>query len=163
MEQLQSHICLMASSYKGKYLRISSYIRYPFHKYDFATAPLWISLNMRKILFSFLSVYLIEGLTRQTARTSFALHFLGFTISVSETRERIGLQPALWNRNRNRRNRNFLTSGTGTGTRTVINYGSGTGSWYKIMYLIFFIKHFFIHIYHKFVEIYKLFPCKTAY
>ncbi len=26
--------------------------------YDFATAPLWISLYMRKILFSFLSVYI---------------------------------------------------------------------------------------------------------
>jgi hypothetical protein len=45
---------------------------------------------MRKILFSFLSVYLIEGLTRQPARTSFALHFLGFAISVSETNEIIG-------------------------------------------------------------------------
>ncbi len=60
-------------------------------------------------------------------------------------------QPVLWNwnRNRNRRNRNFLTSGTGTGagsvtcwkvgTGTVINYGSGTGTRYKIMYLISFI------------------------
>jgi hypothetical protein len=49
--------------------------------------------------------------------------------------------PVLWNRNRNRnrRNRNFLTSGTGT----VINYGSGTGTRYKIMYLITFIKKFF--------------------
>jgi hypothetical protein len=35
------------------------------------------------------------------------------------------------------RNRNFLTSGTGTGT--VINYGSGTGTRYEIMYLINFI------------------------
>jgi hypothetical protein len=59
----------------------------------------------------------------------------------------------LWNRNRNRRNRNFLTSGTGTvtgtvtslkvGTGTVINYGSGTRTRHKIMYLISFIKHFF--------------------
>ncbi len=40
MEQLQSHIRLMASSYIGKYLRISSYIRKPFLIYDFATAPL---------------------------------------------------------------------------------------------------------------------------
>ncbi len=79
-----------------------------------------------------------------------------------------------------RRNRNFLTSGTGTGTRTgtvpvtcekvgtetgtVINYGSGTGTRDKIMYLISFIKHFFpFTFYHKFVEIYELFPCKTAY
>ncbi len=53
VEQLQSHIWLMASSYIGKYFRISSYIRKPFLIYDFATAPLWISLYMRKILFSF--------------------------------------------------------------------------------------------------------------
>ncbi len=57
MEQLQSHIWLTASSYMGIYLRISSYIRKPFFIYDFATAPLWISLYMRKIWFSFLSVY----------------------------------------------------------------------------------------------------------
>jgi hypothetical protein len=42
--------------YMGKYLRISSYIRKPFPIYDFATAPLWISLYMRKIWFTFLSV-----------------------------------------------------------------------------------------------------------
>ncbi len=76
----------------------------------------------------------------------------------------------LWNRNRNRRNRNFLTSGTGTvtclkvGTGTVINYGSGTWTRHKIMYLISFIKHFFsFTFYQKFVEIHELFPCKTAY
>jgi hypothetical protein len=56
MEQLQSHIWLTATSYMGKYLRISSYIRKPFLIYNFATAPLWISLSMRKIWFSFLSV-----------------------------------------------------------------------------------------------------------
>jgi hypothetical protein len=55
MEQLQSNIWLTASSYMVKYLRISS--RKPFLIYDFATAPLWISLYMRKIFFSFLSVY----------------------------------------------------------------------------------------------------------
>jgi hypothetical protein len=44
----------------------------------------------------------------------------------------------MWNRNH--RNRNFLTSGTGTvtckkdGAGTVIDYGSGTGTRYKIMY-----------------------------
>ncbi len=48
---------LTASSYMGKYLRISSYIRKPFLIYDFATAPLYISLYMRKLWFSFLSVY----------------------------------------------------------------------------------------------------------
>ncbi len=48
----------MASSYTciNKYLRFSSYIRKPFLIYDFATAPIWISLYMRKIFFSFLSV-----------------------------------------------------------------------------------------------------------
>ncbi len=57
MDQLQSHIWLTAFSYMTKYLRISSYISKPFLVYDFATAPFWISLYMRKILFSFLSVY----------------------------------------------------------------------------------------------------------
>ncbi len=56
MEQLQSHIWLTAFSYMGKYLRLSSYIRKPFPIYDFAPAPLWISLNIRKIWYSFLSV-----------------------------------------------------------------------------------------------------------
>jgi hypothetical protein len=54
MEQLQSHIWLTASSYIGKYLRISSYIMKPFLIYDFATAPLWISLYMRENLIIFL-------------------------------------------------------------------------------------------------------------
>ncbi len=40
VEQLQSNIWLTASSYLGKYLRISSYIRKLFLIYDFATAPL---------------------------------------------------------------------------------------------------------------------------
>ncbi len=53
VKQLQSHLWLTASSYMGKYLRISSYIRKPFPIYDFATAPLWISLYMRKIWFFF--------------------------------------------------------------------------------------------------------------
>ena len=65
----------------------------------------------------------------------------------------LDVEAVLWNRNRNRRNRNFLTSGTGTvtgtvtclkvRTGTVINYGSGTGTRHKIMYLISFIEHFF--------------------
>ncbi len=55
MEHLQSHIWLTASSFMGKYLRKSSDIRKPFLIYDFATAPLWISLM--KIWFSLLSVY----------------------------------------------------------------------------------------------------------
>ncbi len=52
-ERLQSHIWLTASSYMTKYLHIFSYIRKFFLIYDFATAPIWISLYMRKILFSF--------------------------------------------------------------------------------------------------------------
>ncbi len=39
-----------------KYLHISSYIRKPCLIYDFATNPIWISLHLRKISFSFLSV-----------------------------------------------------------------------------------------------------------
>jgi hypothetical protein len=55
--QLLSHKWLvMASSCMVKYLRIFSYIRKPFLIYDFATDPIWISLYMRKISFSFLSV-----------------------------------------------------------------------------------------------------------
>ncbi len=46
---------------RGKYLRISSYIRKPYLIYDFGTAPLWISLYMAKIWFSFLSVYTVSG------------------------------------------------------------------------------------------------------
>jgi hypothetical protein len=52
-EWLKSHRRLTASSKRTKYLRIYSYIRKPFLIYDFATAPIWISLNMRKIFFSF--------------------------------------------------------------------------------------------------------------
>jgi hypothetical protein len=33
-----------------KYFRIFSYIRKPFVIYDFATAPIWISLYIRKIV-----------------------------------------------------------------------------------------------------------------
>ncbi len=60
MEQLQSHIWLTASTVHiyGEIFAHSSYIRKLFLIYDFATAPLWISIYMRKILFSFLSVYL---------------------------------------------------------------------------------------------------------
>ncbi len=60
VEQLQSHIWGRASSYMRKCAIISPYLRRPLVIYDFATAPLWISLYMRKFLFSFLSVH---GLT----------------------------------------------------------------------------------------------------
>ncbi len=57
--KLENHIWLTASSSLVKYLRISSYIRKPFLMYDFATDPIWISLLMRKISFSFLSVWFL--------------------------------------------------------------------------------------------------------
>ncbi len=60
---------ITASSYIGKYLRISSYIRKPFLIYDFATALLWISLYMSKIWFSFLSVYDLAMNCRSTLKT----------------------------------------------------------------------------------------------
>ncbi len=66
VEQLQSHIWLMASSYMGKYMRISSYIRKPFLIYDCATAPLWISLYMRKIWLSFYQCKLPACIPRPT-------------------------------------------------------------------------------------------------
>jgi hypothetical protein len=37
--------------------------------YDFATAPLWISLYMRKTLFSFLSVHQLVGLNTSFKRS----------------------------------------------------------------------------------------------
>ncbi len=59
VKQLQSHIeegfLIM---YMRKCANISLYMRRPLVTYDFfATAPFWISLCMRTILFSFLSVY----------------------------------------------------------------------------------------------------------
>jgi hypothetical protein len=44
---------LTPSSYMTKSWRIFSYIRKPFLIYDFALDPIWISLYMRKNLFSF--------------------------------------------------------------------------------------------------------------
>ncbi len=52
-DRVQSHMWLMAPSYMVKYLRLSSHIRKPFIIYDFAPDPIWISLCMRKILFSY--------------------------------------------------------------------------------------------------------------
>ncbi len=56
VEQLQSHIWGRASWYIRKCANISPYMRRPLVIYDFATAPPWISLYMKKIRFSFLSV-----------------------------------------------------------------------------------------------------------
>ncbi len=75
----------------GKYFCISSYIRKPFLIYDFATAPLWISLYMRKIFFSFLSVwyFITED---QTASLHFQLdwfYFSGFLFMIIQ--RKIGL------------------------------------------------------------------------
>ncbi len=52
--EIQSGAVLKSYMRKGKYAaNISSYMRRPLLIYDFATAPLWISLYMRKIWFSF--------------------------------------------------------------------------------------------------------------
>jgi hypothetical protein len=53
IKRVQGHVWQTASSYMGKNLRISSYIRRPFLINDFAPDPIWISLYMRKILFNF--------------------------------------------------------------------------------------------------------------
>jgi hypothetical protein len=42
-------------------------VRKPFLKYDFAPDPIWISLYMRNILFSFLSVYLLNKVLKEQA------------------------------------------------------------------------------------------------
>ncbi len=56
-DRLQSHRRPTVSSYKVKYLRFYSYIRKPFLNYmTFQPILSGISLCMRKILFSFLSV-----------------------------------------------------------------------------------------------------------
>jgi hypothetical protein len=53
---------VVANSYTWKgfliYEEMGKYMRRPLVIYDFATAPFWISLYLRKVLFSFLSVYL---------------------------------------------------------------------------------------------------------
>jgi hypothetical protein len=51
------------------------------------------------------------------------------------------------------------------GTGTVTNYGSGTGTRYIPNYVFDYLhlKFFSFTFYNEFVEIYKLFPCKTAY
>ncbi len=61
----------VAKSYMGKGFLIYEEMRkyFPIYVeplviYDFATAPLWISLHMRKIWFSFLSVYYGSILTK---------------------------------------------------------------------------------------------------
>jgi len=66
---LHSHIKLTASSYMTKNLRISSYIRKPYVICDFATAPFWISLNMKKKIIYFLLVQ------KQHTRYAFLLFF----------------------------------------------------------------------------------------
>ncbi len=43
-----------------KCVNISPYMRRLLVIYDFATAPFWISLHMKKVGFSFLSVYLVQ-------------------------------------------------------------------------------------------------------
>ncbi len=91
-KQLQSHIWLMASSYMGKYLRIFSYIRKPFLLYDFATAPLWISLYMRKFWFSFslycnsaevFHIYVVEDMGLNFLHYRGSIYFKNLTIETA--------------------------------------------------------------------------------
>jgi hypothetical protein len=53
VEQSQSHMWGRVSLYMRKCANISPYMRRPLVIYDFATAPYWISLYMKKIWFSF--------------------------------------------------------------------------------------------------------------
>ncbi len=47
---------------------------------------------------------------------------------------------------------------------TIPQFGSGTViKLYKIVYLIYFIWHFFIHIHNKFEVTYQFFPCEKSY
>ncbi len=62
VEQLHSDEWGRASQYMRERANISPYMRRPLVIYDFATAPFWISLYMRKILFSFLSVQPLQDL-----------------------------------------------------------------------------------------------------
>ncbi len=71
VEQLQSHIWGRASQNIRKCENMSPYMRRPLVIYDFATAPLWISLYMRKIWFSFLSV--CWDRTRTVSNTALAV------------------------------------------------------------------------------------------
>ena len=59
-EQLQSRIWLTVFSYMSKNLLISSYFRKPFLIYDFANAPLWISLYNEENFFFFISMWATE-------------------------------------------------------------------------------------------------------
>ncbi len=95
MEQLQSHIWLTASSSMGKYFRISSFIRKPFLIYDFATVPLWISLYMRKIFFSFLSVQLLTEV-HLYHRCTFSCN-LNFSYSAIKVDRTFCFVSLLWN------------------------------------------------------------------
>ncbi len=71
-DRVQIHIWPTASSYITKYLRFSSYIRKPYLIYDFAPDPICISLSMRKVVFSFLSVFgkLLSALRKSLTRLS---------------------------------------------------------------------------------------------
>ncbi len=57
-ERLQSHMYMRKGFLIYEKMRKYLVTRWPLVKYDFATAPLWISLYTRKILFSVLSMYL---------------------------------------------------------------------------------------------------------
>ncbi len=61
-----------------KYLCISSYIRKPFLIYEFAPDPIWISLYMRKIFFSFFQC----TISHQPGRAKIALRWISNYLSL---------------------------------------------------------------------------------
>ncbi len=62
-----------------KCANISPYMRRPLVKYDFATAPFWISVYMRKIWFSFLSVYDWEVAAARLQKKLFQLLWISWS------------------------------------------------------------------------------------
>ncbi len=83
MEQLQSHMRGRASLYMRKCANISPYMRRPLVIYDFATAPFWISLYMRKIWFSFL-FFLLPKPAHKFIYCSIRIYYLVFTGNYSQ-------------------------------------------------------------------------------
>ncbi len=75
-EQLTIPICLTASSYMTKYLRISLYIRKPFLIYDFTTAPYEFPYIWGKLYFLFYQCIWHEILTSGFYHDSVSLRAL---------------------------------------------------------------------------------------
>ncbi len=107
--------------YMRKCAIISPYMRRPLVIYDFATAPSWISLNMRKIWFSFLSVYNTPPTTAQPSQ--YIERGRGATATgASRTADAVGPGgggPTIWIR------QTWRNEGGGGGW----NEGGGGGGW----------------------------------